>query len=91
MLTAVSLPETAWQWLHLSQKVFFLALENGQSLFFLLMLASELLGLEDSDAVLPKPSALVKLDDSDGDKAEPTVTPSLTLQTAVAMYCIGWL
>ncbi len=91
VLTAVSLPETAWQWLHLSQKVFFLALENGQSLFFLLMLASELLGLEDSDAVLPKPSALVKLDDSNGDKAEPTVTPSLTLQTAVAMYCIGWL
>ncbi len=55
------------------------------------MLASELLGLEDSDAVLPKRSALVKLDDIDGDKGEPTVTPSLTLQTAVAMYCIGRL
>lgn len=55
------------------------------------MLASELLGLEDSEAVLPKPSALVKLDDMDGDKAEPTVTPSLTLQTAVAMCCTGWL
>jgi len=66
-------------------------LENGQSLFFLVMLASELLGLEDSDAVLPKPSALVKLDEINGDMAEPTVTPSLTLQTAVAMYCIGWL
>ena len=89
MLTAVSLLQAAWQWLHLPQKGLFLTLENGQSLFFLVMLASELLGLEDSETVLPKPSALVKLDDIDGDKAEPTVTPSLTLQTTVAMYCIG--
>jgi len=88
-LTAASLPQAAWQWLHLPQKGLCLTLENGQSLFFLVMLASELLGLEDSEAVLPKPSALVKLDDIDGDKAEPTVTPSLTLQTTVAMYCIG--
>lgn len=60
---------------------FFRTFEKGQSLFFLVMLASELLGLDDSEAVLPIPSALVKLDDKDGDKAEPIVTPSLTLHT----------
>ena len=62
--------------------------EKGQSLFFLVMLASELLGLDDSEAVLPIPNALVKLDDKDGDKAEPIVTPSLTLHPFIMSYFV---
>jgi len=57
-------------------------LENGHSLFLRVMLASELLGLDASEVDLPKPIALVKLDDMEGDKAEPMVTPSVTLHTA---------
>ena len=50
-------------------------------------LASDPLGLDDAEEVLPKPIALVKLDDIEGDKAEPIVTPSLTLYIAeVAEY-----
>ena len=54
-------------------------LENGQSLFFLVMLASELLGLDISEDVLLIPRVLVKLDDKVGESADPTVTPSVTL------------
>lgn len=65
--------------------------ENGHSLFFLVVLASEPLGLDVSEAVLPSSIALVKLDEIDGDKADPIVTPSVTLFTAgAAQPCIGF-
>ena len=55
-------------------------LKKGQSLFLRVRLASELLGLDSSDSLLPIRSFCVKLDEIDGERVDPSVAASVMLQ-----------